>query len=1317
MARKPVTDMSAWPSITLEGSLIAPAMVAQISQPKEDADTREGYGVRKGLTIREEISTAFRVGQSHFDAFSKVENPSLEATKRFVRDFVKETFGFHDLAPHAGAVAFVAGGRVPVVVAPRSDDKLDRRSATLSIERSLSPAFALQDYLNDHDDALWGLVTNGATIRLMRDNASLTRPAYIEADLAQIFANEDAASFAILWLMIHRSCFGAAGSPATDCALERWRDAGSREGEAARDRLAGQVELALKVLGSGFLEANADLTAQLKSGELSLTEWFNELLRLVYRLIFLMVAEDRNLLHYEKAKPEARKLYADGYSLAALRAQCFRLASWDRHFDRYEGVKITFRALTHGQDALGLPALGGLFADDRLPHLEKARLRNKAFMEALYRLSWLSDKTGMVPVNWRAMKTEELGSVYESLLELQPQLGDDGKTLAFASEAAEQKGNQRKTTGSYYTPDSLVQALLDSALDPVLDKTEAEATDPAKALLKLSVIDPACGSGHFLLGAASRIAARLARIRAEGTPSLADFRHALRDVARNCIYGVDRNPMAVELTKVALWIETVDPGLPLGFFDAQIRCGDALLGVFDLKVLQEGIPDAAYKPLTGDDKDTAKYYLQTNRAAKSGQGGFDFGAGQAAMPEIQPLALDFSAFHDLPEDSVEQITAKAARFKGLRKQPSFVRVKAAADLYVAAFLLPKTGGAPSGATARTVPTTEELWMALNQGKIRNAMLEAPKAARRARAFHWPLEFPDVMLRGGFDVLLGNPPWERVEVQEREFFANSHYEIATAKNAAHRKKMIDALSENEPQAYARWLTALHTAAAEVNFYKDSGRFPLGSPGKINTYAIFADLSWQAIQPMGRAGLIIPNGLVVGFTYREFLAKLLSEKALVSFYGFENEDKLFKAVHNETKFGLLTVGGKDVNVDQPWFTAHIRQASEINDPRRRYALTIEEIKTINPNTLNLPAFRWAKDAEVTTAIHLSGPVLFKLDDNNVLNNEWELRLGTMFNMASDSSYFIDNEAIYNAIESQNGTLATLRDGRKLYPLYEGKMFWHFDHRYGTYENQTEKQANKGVLPKVSNAQHEFPEYTVQPRYWVETKHVNQYLEADNNKTWFFAWRDVGPSERTLIGTIIPKVAMGDTCPYFVSDASESEILTLAAILSTLVVDYAARQKSSRMSLFIFEQLPVLPRNSLHEIVPWLGDSAIKWINSRALELYYTSRDLNVLAESLHMPMNPYKWDSYRRPILQAEIDALVMHLFGLSKAQAEWIIESFAVLKKYEERDYSEFRTKKLVLNAYDAMAEAKKRGTRYQTSLAPPPADVALCHPNLVGDPP
>lgn len=1315
MARKTITDMSAWPSLTLEGNLIAPAMVAQISEPKDDAGTRESYRIRKGLTIREEISTAFRVGQSHFDAFAKLQNPSVDATRRFIREFLKEAFGFDDLVQADGVVSFIAGGRVPIVIVPPNEEKLDRRSPTLSIDRSRSPAFALQDYLNDHDEALWGLTTNGNLIRLMRDNASLTRPAYIEADLAQIFANEDAASFAILWLTIHRSRFGAAGTPVTDCALERWREAGSREGEAARDRLAEQVQVALKVLGSGFLEANPDLAAKLRSGEVNLTEWFNELLRLVYRLIFLMVAEDRNLLYPEITRAEARKLYAEGYSLAALRAQCFRRATWDKHFDRYEGVKIVFRALAHGQEALALPALGGLFAEDRLPHLETARLRNRAFMEALYRLSWLSDKAGMVPVNWRAMETEELGSVYESLLELQPQMGDDGKTLIFASEAAEQKGNQRKTTGSYYTPDSLVQALLDTALDPVLDKTEAEADDPAKALLKLSVIDPACGSGHFLLAAARRIATRLARIRAEGTPALADFRHALRDVARCCIHGVDRNPMAVELTKVALWIETVDPGLPLGFFDAQIRCGDALLGVFDLKVLEEGIPDAAYKPLTGDDKDIASIYKRANADAKKGQGGFDFGTGVNKLPETRPIALDFSGFRDLPENTVEQIGAKASRFEELRKGQTYARAKVACDLYVSAFLLPKAGNAPAGSADRTIPTTEELWLVLNQGKTRSAMTDAPNAARQARAFHWPLEFPDVMQRGGFDVVLGNPPWERVKLQEQEFFALKDQEIATAKNAAARKKLIEELDATNPRLAKQWRDALRTAASDSHFMRESGRFPLGGVGDVNTYAVFADLAWQAVHPSGRAGLIIPNGLVVGFTYREFLRQLLSEKSLVSFYGFENEDKIFKDVHNETKFGLLTIGGRDVKVDQPWFTAHIRQPAEIADPEKRYSLTVDEISAINPNTLNLPAFRWSRDAKVTAAIHMAAPIMIEKDGNKVTKNTWGVSMTSLFHMSGDSDKFIDHEDVCHKIRKRDGTIAILNDGRRVFPLYEGKMYWHYDHRYGTYEGQTEQQANKGVLPRVSNEYHNDPNYRIEPRYWVDEELTNRALADESSRSWFYSWRDVGISERTLIGTVVPKTAAGHVAPLLFSKRPATEFAALTAILGSLVVDYAVRQKTLRLSFFVLEQAPILTPKKLSEDVAWLGCQLIDWLMPRVTELIYTNVELAAFARDIGVGGTPFIWSPNRRPLIQAEIDAAMMLLYGLDKEQAVWVLDSFTVLRKYEERDHGEFRTKRLVLNAYDSMADAKEAGTAYQSPLSPSPADPSLCHPEPVGE--
>ncbi|MCR6727088.1 Eco57I restriction-modification methylase domain-containing protein [Agrobacterium fabrum] len=1292
MARKTVTDMSAWPSLSLEGNLIAPAMIAKIDQRQAPEQAPEDYAVRKGLQIREEIATAFRVGQSHFDAFVKIEHPSSAATTRFISGLFKETFGYDDLTAASAPIALSASGRVPIVVVP-PQEQIDRRSPTLSTDRSRSPAFALQDYLNDRDDALWGIVTNGAQLRLMRDNASLTRPAYIEADLAQMFANEDIASFAVLWLLIHRSRFGVAETPATDCALERWRDAGSKEGEAARDRLADQVQLSLKLLGSGFLEANPELAAKLHSGEVNLTEWFNELLRLVYRLIFLMVAEDRNLLHPDKARPEARTLYAEGYSLQSLRRQCYRAATWDKHHDRYEGVKVVFRSLTHGQPALALPALGGLFAEDRLPHLETARLRNRAFMEALYRLSWLADKNGMVPVNWRAMETEELGSVYESLLELQPQLGDDGKTLVFASEAAEQKGNQRKTTGSYYTPDSLVQALLDTALDPVLDQTEAKADDPAKALLKLSIIDPACGSGHFLLAAARRIATRLARIRGEGTPSLADFRHALRDVARCCIHGVDRNPMAVELTKVALWIETVDPGLPLGFFDAQIRCGDALLGVFDLQVLQDGIPDAAYKPLTGDDRDTARYYLQANRAATSGQGGFDFGTGLASMPEMKPLALDFSGFRDLPEDTVEQIGAKAKRFKELRKGQTFVRAKAAADLYVAAFLLPKVGGAPAGASERTVPTTEELWMALNQGKMRQAMVEVPKVARNARALHWPLEFPDLIQRGGFDVVLGNPPWERIKLQEQEFFASRSPEIANAPNKAARDRLIKALEKAAPNSADRTLfnafnEAKREAEATSEFVRvrgeDGGRFALTGRGDVNTYALFAELFAKLARQ--RAGVIVPTGLATDATTAPFFAHLVEEKRLVAFYSFENEEMIFSSVHHAFKFALLTIGPTSgLNAAFAFF---LRQVAAMSEPERNFALSPSDIASINPNTRTAPVFRSRADAELTAKIYSNSPVLID-ESKGEAGNPWGISFMTMFHMSSDSHLFRTGAQLEAEGYCREGA-DWIRGADRFVPLFEAKMIHQFDHRWAGYPVSGEDSADVAVADKQN------PEYETDARYWVPRVEVDNRLATRAwEKDWLMGWRDItnATNERTVISTMFPRVGVGHVLPLMLMNAKPSHWAGLLGNLSALSFDYSARQAlgGTHLTYGYLKQFPILPPD-------FYTEPRLAFITPKVLELTYTSHSLSPFARDLGHDGPPFAWDKDRRALLRADLDAFYARAYGLTRDELRYILdpadvkgpdypsETFRVLKEKEIRHHGEYRTRRLVLEAWDHMEQ-------------------------------
>ncbi|RVC83050.1 restriction endonuclease [Mesorhizobium sp. M4A.F.Ca.ET.022.05.2.1] len=1323
MARKPVIDMSAWPSLSLEGNLIAPAMVATIDR-RESAEQKEAdYRIRKGLTLREEISTAFRVGQSHFDAFAKNEHPSAEATRRFIRAFLQETFGFDDLAAADGALSFIAGERVPIVVVPPSDEKLDRRSPTLSVDRSRSPAFALQDYLNEHEETLWGLVTNGTLIRLVRDNASLTRPAYIEADLAQIFTNEDAASFAVLWLLIHRSRFGVIGAPVTDCALERWRDAGSREGEVARDRLAVQVQIALKVLGSGFLEANPDLAAKLKSGEVNLTDWFNELLRLVYRLIFLMVAEDRNLLHPEKAAAPARKLYAEGYSLGALRAQCYRAASWDKHHDRYEGIKIVFHALAHGQDALALPALGGLFSEDKLPHLETARLRNRAFMEALYRLSWLTDKTGMVPVNWRAMETEELGSVYESLLELQPQLGDDGKSFGFATEAAEQKGNQRKTTGSYYTPDSLVQALLDTALDPVLDRTEAEADDPAKALLKLSIIDPACGSGHFLLAAARRIATRVARIRADGTPALSDFRHALRDVARSCLHGVDRNPMAVELTKVALWIETVDPGLPLGFFDAQIRCGDALLGVFDIKVLEDGIPDAAYKPLTGDDKDTVKYYARANKDAKGGQGRLDFTGGRSRLPAIRPIATEYTGFRALSEDTLEDIITKDRRFRTIREGEAFHKAEMACDLYIAAFLLPKIGGAPTSRGTRLVPTTSDVWQALDDGQVWGPIIGQATIARRARAFHWSLEFPDLMQHGGFDVVLGNPPWERIKLQEQEFFAARSPEIAGASNKAARERLIKALenaAKGSPERalFDTFIAAKREAEATSEFVRlvrdEGGRFTLTGRGDVNTYALFAELF--ANLSRDHAGMIVPTGIATDATTAPFFAAMVEQKRLAKLVDFENRDAIFAAVHRSFKFCILTLGRYEPKAHFAFF---LTDPAQIAEPERNFTLTPDAIARLNPNTLTASVFRSRADASLTAKIYEIAPVL--IDERpGVVVNPWKLDFHSrIWHMSEDAQWFRTSEQLaanglvragdkwgqpapslardaLAVAEHEAGSLPLTNEGLRAthyVPLYEAKFIWHFDHRASSYHSRGGERGNR-VLPPTSETEHQDANFEAEPFYWVPADEVDSRLaDRTHGNGFLFGWRDVTTAiaERTMVPCVIPICGTGDTFLLAFSEHPPQLLACMYANWASLVFDYVTRQKIAYVHLKfnIVKQLPT--------IVPtFYTDRHLAFIVPKVLELTYTSHSLAPFARDLGHDGPPFAWDEDHRAHLRADLDAFYSRAYGLTRDDLRYILdpsdvkgpdypsETFRVLKEKEIRQHGFYRTQRLVLAAWDRM---------------------------------
>jgi len=510
-----------------------------------------------------------------------------------------------------------------------------------------------------------------------------------------------------------------------------------------------------------------------------------------------------------------------------------------------------------------------------------------------------------------------------------------------------------------------VQALLDSALDPVLDRVEAEAEDPVKALLSVTVVDPACGSGHFLLAAARRIATRMVRHRSGGVASAEDYRHALREVARACIHGVDRNPLAVELTKVALWIETVEPGKPLGFLDANIRCGDSLLGVFDLDALRQGIPDAAYKPLTGDDKETARYFGQRNKAERAGQGSLDFARGGGRLPAASPLAEEARALRAMPEDSPEEIAAKRRRLVAGRADPKSWSLQIAADLYTAAFLLPKIGGVPANRNSVTIPTTAHVWDALAGHTVYGLLVgRAQDLAGQAHAFHWPLEFPDVIAAGGFDVVLGNPPWERIKLQEQEFFASRDPEIAEAPNAAARGRMIANLRAAEPGTRERDLyetleSAKHTIEASSMFARvpkeDGGRFPLTGRGDVNTYALFVELADILICQFGRLGLVVPSGIMTDAQLSSFFAYLVEQQRLASAFTFGRARTYFPQTSTEM-FTLLCVG---MTRGSALVGFHLESTLDLKDEDRTYPLLYENLAQVNPNTKTSPVFRTRVD----------------------------------------------------------------------------------------------------------------------------------------------------------------------------------------------------------------------------------------------------------------------------------------------------------------------------------------------------------------------
>lgn len=435
--------------------------------------------------------------------------------------------------------------------------------------------------------------------------------------------------------------------------------------------------------------------------------------------------------------------------------------------------------------------------------------------------------------------------------------------------------------------------------------------------------------------------------------------------------------------------------------------------------------------------------------------------------------------------------------------------------------------------------------------------------------------------------------------------------------------------------------------------------------MNTYALFAESVYRMTEGAGCAGIVVPTGIATDDTTKVFFSTLVENRRLASLYDFENREGLFAEVDSRMKFCAVTFGSAQTSE----FAFFATRVSEVADPRRRFRLAPSDFKLINPNTRTCPTFRSSYDAELTKAVYQRVPVLINEAESEQAGNPWGMSFSQgLFNMAADSALFrpsVDDEAL---------------------PLYEAKMIHQFEHRWSTYEASEARALTGNERMDVR--------LTVRPRYWVHAEEVNARLASRGwTRQWLLGWRDItnATNERTVIASVLPRVAVGHKVPLGFSDMEPPRLAVLLGDMNSLVHDYIARQKLGGTSLahFVKKQIPHLPPAAY-------DGQALEFLVPRVLELTYTATDLTPWGRDLGYDGPPFRWDPDRRAVLRAELDAWYAHAYGLTRDELryvldpadvmgpDWPSETFRVLKNNEERQFGEYRTRRLVLEAWDRL---------------------------------
>jgi hypothetical protein len=763
------------PSIRIEGAILAADVLDKIESGESRFQKPKDFGLDSG-SVKDEIAVAWADARSYWKAYRrKLERLSPEATgttetrNLWITPFL-QLLGYRP--EYAGKGEELNGRNYAISHRDHARDgypihvmgwrdELDRKRSESGGPR-MSPHALVQEYLN-LTEHLYSLVTNGRLLRLLRDSSRLVKLSFLEFDLERIFEEELFADFAILYRLLHVSRMPLSQDTVGESIIELYHQDSLDSGTRIRGGLSIAVERAIIELANGFLQhpANEELRGLIRDQRIDAPTLYRHLLRLVYRLLFLMVIEERDLVYPRDADPKQRNIYYDFYSLRRLRrlSENLRFAH-KRHHDHWVSLLASFRLFEDGPagQKLGLsPLAGDLFSIQAIGPLAGAMLDNATLLGCLRRFNQFQDPATrrLIRVNYAALDVEEFGSVYEGLLEYEAAFQETHSKITFEFV----KGDDRSSSGSHYTPDELCHPLIKHSLDHIIADKLKEA-DPESALLSITVCDVACGSGHILLNAARRIGTKLAAVRTgEEQPSPSAFREAVRDVIRQCIYGVDLNPLAVELCKVAFWLEAHNPGEPLNFLDHRVKCGNAIVGLAREEDLEKGVPDEAFKSLPGDDKDIAASLRKNNKEERkvreSGrQEQMDF--APVVRRKMEEVLASWNAISELPESTPTEILEKKKRYQEFSKGEDAEELRLLASIPVAQFYLSKTSDHRhhfiTDATFRN-------FLAGNSSPDQESLAQVKELADRKSFFHWFLEFPEVFARGGFNCILGNPPYK------------------------------------------------------------------------------------------------------------------------------------------------------------------------------------------------------------------------------------------------------------------------------------------------------------------------------------------------------------------------------------------------------------------------------------------------------------------------------------------------------------------------------------------------------------------------------